>query len=185
LIDLLTSQEHAADAASGRFRFDVQLLADRLVQIIDWLELNADTRILPIILFGASTGAAAALLAAVRRPQDVQAVVSRGGRPDLAGDFLKEVHSPTLFIVGSRDPTVLALNSRALQELGSSQKILEIVPGAGHLFEEPGTLERVAQLACAWLLQHGTWDTEEPKAKAGHHVASLQRGEGGRKSWRQ
>jgi putative phosphoribosyl transferase len=136
LLDLLTLQEEAADRASGHLRFDVELLAGRLLAAADWLAAEQRTAGLPVGLFGASTGAGAALLAAAERPQAVAAVVSRGGRPDLAG--------------GALDPQVLELNRAALGRLGSEAS-LEVVPGASHLFEEPGTLERVAELAVAWF----------------------------------
>jgi putative phosphoribosyl transferase len=150
LLDLLTLEEEAADRASGRFRFDVELLAGRLLAAADWLAADQWTAGLPVGLFGASTGAGAALLAAAERPQAVAAVVSRGGRPDLAGAALGRVTAPTLLIVGALDPQVLELNRAALGQLGSEAS-LEIVPGASHLFEEPGTLERVAELAVGWF----------------------------------
>jgi putative phosphoribosyl transferase len=150
LLDLLTLEEEAADRASARFRFDVELLAGRLLAAADWLAAEQWTAGLPVGLFGASTGAGAALLAAAERPQAVAAVVSRGGRPDLAGAALGRVLAPTLLIVGALDPQVLELNRAALGRLGSEAS-LEIVPGASHLFEEPGTLERVAELAAGWF----------------------------------
>ena len=150
LLDLLTPAEEAADRASGRFRFDVELLAGRLLAAADWLAADQRTTGLPVGLFGASTGAGAALLAAAERPQAVAAVVSRGGRPDLAGAALGRVTAPTLLLVGALDPQVLELNRAALGRLGSEAG-LEIVPGASHLFEEPGTLERVAELAAGWF----------------------------------
>jgi putative phosphoribosyl transferase len=150
LLDLLTLQEEAADRASGHLRFDVELLAGRLLAAADWLAAEQRTAGLPVGLFGASTGAGAALLAAAERPQAVAAVVSRGGRPDLAGAALGRVLAPTLLIVGALDPQVLELNRAALGRLGSEAS-LEVVPGASHLFEEPGTLERVAELAVGWF----------------------------------
>jgi putative phosphoribosyl transferase len=150
LLDLLTLEEEAADRASGRFRFDVELLAGRLLAAADWLAAEQWTAGLPVGLFGASTGAGAALLAAAERPQAVAAVVSRGGRPDLAGAALGRVLAPTLLIVGALDPQVLELNRATLGLLGSEAS-LEIVPGAGHLFEEPGALEQVAELAAGWF----------------------------------
>ena len=150
LLDLLTPAEEAADRASGRFRFDVELLAGRLLATTDWLATEQRTAGLPVGLFGASTVAGAALLAAAERPQAVAAVVSRGGRPDLAGAALRRVTAPTLLIVGALDPQVLELNRAALGQLGSEAS-LEVVPGASHLFEEPGTLERVAELAVGWF----------------------------------
>src|SRR5829696_588060 len=148
LLDLLTLEEEAADRASGRFRFNVELLAGRLGAAADWLAAEQWTAGLPVGLFGA--GAGAALLAAAERPQAVAAVVSRGGRPDLAGAALGRVLAPTLLIVGALDPQVLKLNRAALGRLGSEAS-MEIVSGASHLFEEPGTLERVAELAVGWF----------------------------------
>jgi putative phosphoribosyl transferase len=150
LLDLLTPEEETADRASGRFRVDVQLLAGRLLAAADWLAADQRTAGLPVGLFGASTGAGAALLAAAERPQAAAAVVSRGGRPDLAGAALDRVRAPTLLVVGALDPRVLELNRAALGRLGSEAS-LEVVPGASHLFEEPGALERVAELAAGWF----------------------------------
>jgi putative phosphoribosyl transferase len=150
LLDLLTPEEEAADRASGHFRFDVQLLAQRLLAAVDWLAANQRTTGLPVGLFGASTGAGAALLAAAERPQAAAAVVSRGGRPDLAGAVLGRVQTPTLLLVGALDPQVLELNRAALGRL-RAEASLEVVSGASHLFEEPGTLERVAELATGWF----------------------------------
>jgi len=150
LLDLLTPEEEAADRASGRFRFDVELLAGRLLAAGDWLATDQRTTGLPVGLFGASTGAGAALLAAAERPEAVAAVVSRGGRPDLAGAALGRVTAPTLLLVGALDPQVLELNRAALGRL-RAEASLEVVPGASHLFEEPGTLERVAELAVGWF----------------------------------
>jgi len=153
LLDLLTAREESVDSLSGELRFDVDLLADRLVAGADWLSKTAETSDLPLGLFGASTGAAAALVAAARRPTAVRAVVSRGGRPDLAGAALSRVHAPTLLIVGERDTQVLARNREAQKHL-QSENALKIVPGATHLFEEPGALDRVASLAGHWFLTH-------------------------------
>jgi putative phosphoribosyl transferase len=150
LLDLLTEQEDRADAATAKFRFDIPLLAARLVGAIDWAQAHPQTSPLPIGLFGASTGAAAALIAAARRPSVVRAVVSRGGRPDLAEQSLDMVAAPTLLIVGGRDDVVIELNKRALARLRERKK-LQIVPGATHLFEEPGTLEQVARSALEWF----------------------------------
>ena len=150
LMDLLTREEEQAEAATGHLRFDIPLLARRLGAAIDWLGRDDDTRRLPVGLFGASTGGGAALVAAAERPDAVRAVVSRGGRPDLAGPALRAVRAPTLLIVGERDHPVIAMNRAALAQL-ESEKRLEIVPGASHLFEEPGTLERVARLAAGWF----------------------------------
>lgn len=151
LTDLLTPWEEAADAATGHLRFDIELLGDRLVRITDWLLRYPATRGLPIGYFGASTGAAAALVAAVQRP--AAAVVSRGGRPDLARSVLRQVRAPTLLIVGECDDVVLALNKEALMELPGERE-LAIVAGATHLFPEPGALEEVARLAREWFVRH-------------------------------
>ena len=150
LFDLLTEQEEAVDAVTLHLRFDIPLLAGRLTETIDWMREQQQTSDLPIGLFGASTGAAAALIAAARRPDIVRAVVSRGGRPDLAADTLPSVHAPTLLIVGSLDTQVIQMNQEAAARL-TCEKQIEIVPGATHLFEEPGTLERVAELASDWF----------------------------------
>jgi len=153
LLDLLTVEEEAADRAGGRFRFDVGLLAARLQAAMDWLGDEPRTSALPLGLFGASTGAAAALLAAAARPAAVGAVVSRGGRPDLAGPALEQVRAPTLLVVGGHDEQVLALNQAARERLAGVAE-LEVVAGATHLFEEPGAIERVAGLARDWF---GRW----------------------------
>ena len=153
LIDLLTEEEERADAATGHLRFDIAFLAQRLVAATRWLRESAETRALQVGYFGASTGAGAALVAAAEIPDDVHAVVSRGGRPDLAGDSLREVKAPTLLIVGSRDVPVIPLNKDAFDQL-SCEKKLEIVPDASHLFEEPGALEEVSRLASAWFTSH-------------------------------
>lgn len=146
LFDLL----HEHEAAERRLVFDIALLADRLLQAIAWVRTRADVAALPIGLFGASTGAAAALVAAAERPQRVAAVVSRGGRPDLAGAALGQVRAPTLLIVGALDTEVLDLNRRAMQQM-VCEKCLEIVPRATHLFEEAGALDRVSALAGDWF----------------------------------
>jgi putative phosphoribosyl transferase len=153
LMDLLTSAEEAFDAQTAALRFNVELLARRLMEATEWLVVQSETSHLPIGYFGASTGAAAALVAVAELPDLIEAVVSRGGRPDLAGESLRQVVAPTLLIVGSRDPVVLEVNRKALAEL-PGEKQLEIIPGATHLFEEPGALEAVAQLAKNWLLVH-------------------------------
>lgn len=153
LLDLLTAAEETVDRRTGQLRFDIDLLADRLVGATDWLLEEESTRGFPIGYFGASTGAGAALLAAVQRPSAVRAVVSRGGRPDLAGPALGRVRAPTLLVVGSNDPAVIELNREAFERL-RCEKRLEIVPGATHLFEEPGTLDIVAALARDWFLPH-------------------------------
>ena len=156
LMDLLTRDEELFDRAMGELRFDISLLARRLVAAVDWLRTGPAVD-LPIGLFGASTGAAAALVAAAERPEEIDAVVSRGGRPDLAGPALAQVRAPTLLIVGSLDSVVLELNQRAL-ELLPAEKQLTVVPGATHLFEEPGTLEEVARLAAEWFTRHLSGD---------------------------
>jgi putative phosphoribosyl transferase len=153
LMDLLTPAEEAEDIRTARLRFDVGLLGERVIAAIDWLAAEPSAAELPVGSFGASTGAAAALIAAAERPARVGAVVSRGGRPDLAGPALPHVTAPTLMIVGGRDTEVIRLN-RAAQALLGGPSRLEIVPGAGHLFEEPGALQRVTQLARDWFLTH-------------------------------
>jgi pimeloyl-ACP methyl ester carboxylesterase len=150
LADLLTPAEEQIDARTGQLRFDIGLLALRVTFLADWLAGYQPTVGLPIGLFGASTGAAAALVAAARRPRSVTAVVSRGGRPDLASEHLRSVRQPTLLIVGELDTNVIELNRRAMQQLGGEAR-LEIVEGASHLFEEPGALEQVARLARDWF----------------------------------
>jgi dienelactone hydrolase len=153
LMDLLTAEEEAVDVRTGHLRFDVALLGRRVIATIDWLAADPAVGALPVGCFGASTGAAAALIAAADRPERVGAVVSRGGRPDLAGDALRRVAAPTLLIVGGDDIEVLRLNQQALGMLPGEAR-LEIVPGATHLFQEPGALERVAALARDWFLRH-------------------------------
>ncbi|MHA6797595.1 dienelactone hydrolase family protein (plasmid) [Pseudonocardia bannensis] len=153
LADLLTREEEQVDLRTAALRFDIDLLAARVTAVTDWAADNEPTAGLGIGLFGASTGAAAALIAAASRPTIVQAVVSRGGRPDLADEHLHQVRQPTLLIVGERDPVVIELNRQAMRKLGGETR-LEIVPGATHLFEEPGTLEQVAGLARDWFLRH-------------------------------
>ncbi len=153
LMDLLTPEEESVDQYSRHLRFDIELLAQRLIGATDWLRSEATTRELPIGYFGASTGAGAALLAAAERGGVVRAIVSRGGRPDLAGPALMRVHAPTLLIVGGADAPVIDLNERAL-ELLEAEKELHIVPRATHLFEEPGALEEVARLAAEWFAHH-------------------------------
>jgi putative phosphoribosyl transferase len=153
LMDLLTTEEEAVDIRTAHLRFDVGLLGERVIGTIDWLASDDDLGDLPVGVFGASTGAAAALIAAAERPERVAAVVSRGGRPDLARDALPRVTAPTLLIVGGNDTEVIRLNSYAQALLGGESR-LEIVPGASHLFEEPGALERVAALARDWFLRY-------------------------------
>jgi dienelactone hydrolase len=158
LVDLLTPAEEEVDLYTREHRFDIELLARRLIAAIDWLRQGPYAQ-LPIGLFGASTGAAAALVAAAARPDAVTVVVSRGGRPDLAGRALELVRAPTLLIVGGADEVVLELNRRALDVL-RAEKRLVVVPGATHLFEEPGTLEEVARLAAEWFSEHFKADGE-------------------------
>lgn len=153
LTDLLTAAEEAVDERTRELRFDISMLALRLVQITDWLLQHPSTRRLRLGYFGASTGAAGALVAAAQRPAVVHAIVSRGGRPDLAGAVLPSVRAPTLLIVGGHDFGVVELNQRALEQL-QTEKELAIVPGATHLFEEPGALEQVATLATQWFKRH-------------------------------
>ena len=155
LIDLLTLQEEAEDRSSGHLRFNIDLLSERVVAATNWLAERPETRSFKIGYFGASTGAAAALVAAAEHPLAVGAVVSRGGRPDLASSFLAHVLAPTLLIIGSRDTEVLALNRKAASLLNCEKRI-EIVEGATHLFEEPGALEQVAQLASQWFARYLT-----------------------------
>jgi dienelactone hydrolase len=152
LVDLLTPEEEETDTLAG-LRFDIGLLASRLVALTDRLAASDTLSGLGIGLFGASTGAAAALVAAAERPSTVRAVVSRGGRPDLAGEHLRRVHQPTLLIVGERDPVVIDLNRDALRSLPRDSR-LALVPTATHLFEEPGTLDQVATLARTWFTRH-------------------------------
>ncbi len=153
LIDLLTPEEELIDLRTAELRFDIRLLAERLGGVTDWLATETSTADLSIGYFGASTGAAAALIAAAGRPRTVRAIVSRGGRPDLAGPVLPRVVQPTLLIVGGEDDVVIDLNQLALQELGGIKQLV-IIPGATHLFEEPGALEQVAALASEWFLRY-------------------------------
>jgi putative phosphoribosyl transferase len=153
LLDLLTQEEDAREQRGGQLRFDVDVLADRLVGAVGWLTTQPDPHPGARGYFGASTGAAGALVAAARQGDQICAVVSRGGRPDLAGDLLPLVSAPTLLVVGERDPVVRDLNEQALMRL-RCPRALEVVPGATHLFEEPGALERVADLAVAWFDRH-------------------------------
>jgi putative phosphoribosyl transferase len=153
LIDLLTPEEEEVDLRTGHLRFDIGLLAERLAGATDWLMKNPNTSNLRIGYFGASTGAGAALVAAAERPEAVGAIVSRGGRPDLAGDALPLVKAPTLLIVGGNDVPVIGMNEEALGQL-RAEKELKIVPGATHLFEESGALDEVARLAADWFAGH-------------------------------
>lgn len=151
LFDLLTPSEEALDADTGYLRFDIDLLAARLADVTDWVTSSSETRGVDVGYFGASTGAAAALVSAALRPNVVRAIVSRGGRPDLAGPFLPMVYAPTLLIVGGNDRPVIGLNEAALRKMTNAATQLSIVPGATHLFEEPGALEEVAGLAGRWF----------------------------------
>ena len=153
LFDLLTPAEELIDVRTAEHRFNIDLLAERLVYATDWAKQQEQTRRLPIGYFGSSTGGGAALVAAAELPDLVFAVVSRGGRPDLAGDALPKVRAPTLLIVGGEDHTVIKLNEQARSRM-RCEVALEIVPGATHLFEEPGALERVAELASNWFAHH-------------------------------
>jgi pimeloyl-ACP methyl ester carboxylesterase len=152
LMDLLTAEEEEAERDTGEYRFDIDLLSDRLIGAMDWLIVNQETRNLTVGLFGASTGAAAALVAAARQPGVVRAVVSRGGRPDLAGEALREVKAPTLLIVGADDEPVVQMNREAMGFL-PGRKRLDIITGATHLFEEPGKLDDVGRLATEWFAE--------------------------------
>ena len=153
LFDLLTPEEDAIDARTAELRFNIELLGERLVHATNWAKQQEQTLNLRIGYFGSSTGGGAALVAAAELPQDAGAVVSRGGRPDLAGEALPKVQAPTLLIVGGRDDIVIELNEQARDRMRCEVK-LQIVPGATHLFEEPGALERVAELASDWFLLH-------------------------------
>ena len=153
LFDLLTPEEELVDARTAEHRFNIRLLAERLVYATIWAKQQPQARNLRIGYFGSSTGGGAALVAAAQLPDDVDAVVSRGGRPDLAGEFLPEVKAATLLIVGGEDDVVIELNEKARAQMRCEVKI-EIIPGATHLFEEPGALERVAKLASEWFLLH-------------------------------
>jgi dienelactone hydrolase len=164
LLDLLTADEEAIDAYTARYRFDIDLLARRLVGAVDWLDRAEETAGMAVGCFGASTGSAGALIAAAERPRAVRAVVSRGGRPDLAGDALPRVQAPTLLIVGGEDFPVIELNQEAFNRMQVETKELHVVPGATHLFEEPGTLEQVAELAAEWF---GRYLTGGAKVEAG------------------
>jgi dienelactone hydrolase len=155
LIDLLTRQEEEVDQHTAHLRFDIGMLAERLAHAVAWLRRSPGTAALPIGIFGASTGGGAALVTAAARPDDVAAVVSRGGRPDLAGDALPRVRAPTLLIVGGDDRPVIGMNEDAMRRMPPGTEVrLEIVPGATHLFEEPGALEGVARLAGEWFGRH-------------------------------
>ncbi len=157
LFDLLTPEEEAIDRRTAQLRFDVDLLADRLIGVSQWLAEEPQAQHLQLGYFGASTGAAAALMAAARCLHMVGAVVSRGGRPDLAGSLLRHVRAPTLLIVGGNDTPVIELNRDAFEQL-RCEKMLAVIPGATHLFEEPGALDEVAELAREWFERHLTPD---------------------------
>jgi dienelactone hydrolase len=168
LIDLLTPQEEEIDDQTAQLRFDIPMLARRLVMIVDWLRGQPRGQTTPIGLFGASTGGGAAMIAAAQRPEQIGAVVSRGGRPDLAGAWLAKVTTPTLLIVGGLDGPVIEMNRDAMQQMRQCEVRLEIVPGATHLFEEPGTLERVAELAGDWFV-----DRLNPRTRKEQHHAAI------------
>jgi putative phosphoribosyl transferase len=153
LVDLLTPEEEEIDLRTRHLRFDIGLLAERLAGTTDWLKREPNTRNLRVGYFGASTGAAAALVAAAERPEEVDAIVSRGGRPDLAGEALPRARAPTLLIVGEKDVSVIEMNREAMERL-RVEKELEIVSRATHLFEEPGALEKVAHLASEWFVRY-------------------------------
>jgi len=173
LMDLLTDEEEAVDRYTREHRFDIGLLSERLVDSTRWVHDHPTARSLAIGFFGASTGAAAALIAGSEMPETAQAIVSRGGRPDLAGDALEGVEAPTLFIVGALDTEVLELNEAALKRVAAADKHLEIIAGASHLFEEPGTLAKAAGAAKDWFVEHlGT----RPGRGAGARVPEHRRG---------
>ncbi len=153
LIDLLTPKEEEIDVNTAEYRFNIGLLAERLISATEWLKLDPSTRDMVFGYFGASTGAAAALIAAAKLPDDIKAVVSRGGRPDLAVDFLGQVKAPTLLVVGGDDTDVIALNQQALEMITAEKKLI-IIPGATHLFEEPGKLDEVAQFSVDWFKRY-------------------------------
>ena len=165
LMDLLTPQEEQVDALSGHLRFDIGLLADRLLLATDWVRSQHEMQNVAIGYFGASTGGGAALVAAAERSELVRAVVSRGGRPDLAGAALARVQAPTLLIVGGRDLPVIDMNQTALRQLQGECR-MDIVPGATHLFEEPGALDRVADLARGWFLRYLKSPDKRPERRA-------------------
>jgi len=153
LFDLLTLKEERQDMLTGEYRFNIDLLADRLVGVTEWLKKDASSKGLALGYYGASTGAAAALMAAARLPNDVSAVVSRGGRPDLAGQYLRNVKAPTLLLVGGWDEEVIELNKQAQSKMTNENKLF-VIPGATHLFEEAGKLEEVAKLSTEWFTRY-------------------------------
>ena len=169
LLDLLTSEEEKQDNLTGLFRFDVEMLAKRLVDVTHWLTKQARTRKLKVCFFGSSTGAGAALLAAAELGDQVVAIVSRGGRPDLAHETLSMVKSPTLLIVGGYDEVVISMNDDAYGKL-HCPKDFRIVPGATHLFEEPGKLEQVAELSAQWFAKHLNISATEQKHEEKYHL---------------
>jgi putative phosphoribosyl transferase len=171
LIDLLTEAEELADARTGHLRFDIGLLAQRLAAVIDWLAHERSTRDLSVGVFGASTGGGAAIVAAALRQERVGAVVSRGGRPDLAGEALSLVRAPTLLIVGGADYQVLELNRMALARMRGPHQLM-VVPGATHLFEEPGALEQVATLAAEWFKRYLAAEGPNHDHAQGTHTAA-------------
>lgn len=175
LVDLLTVEEEQLDRHTGHLRFDIGLLAKRLMLVTEWALHHRQTKALAIGYFGASTGAAAALIAAAMLGDRVRAVVSRGGRPDLAETYLSLVAAPTLLIVGSRDEEVLALNEQAERAMTRAKTKLVIVPGASHLFEEPGTLSEVADLAAEWFTSYMQTPT---RSSMSHHDAINKEGRG-------
>jgi dienelactone hydrolase len=154
LMDLLTEEEEKIDNITFELRFDIELLAQRLSGTTEWLKQQLKTKNLKIGYFGASTGAAAALIAASQHQDKINAVVSRGGRADMAIPYLEQVKAPTLLIVGGDDTEVIEMNKQAMEHLTNAQTKLEIIPGAGHLFEEPGTLEQVADLTRDWMVKY-------------------------------
>ncbi len=153
LFDLLTPEEEEVDMVTAEYRFNINLLAERLIGATEWLKNDPQTKNFKFAYFGASTGAAAALIAAAKLPNDIAAVVSRGGRPDLAGDYLASVVAPTLLLVGGLDTEVIELNRQAMAQM-SAEKQLVIIPGATHLFEEPGKLEEVAKFSIDWFTRY-------------------------------
>lgn len=162
LLDLLTEDENAIDSETMQYRFDIPMLADRSTLVVSWVRKQPGLERLPIGLFGASTGAAAALITAAAMPSQIAAVVSRGGRPDLAKDTLNKVQAPTLLIVGGKDRVVIDLNEKAVKQMRCIRQ-LQIIPGATHLFEEPGALEQVADAASGWFLTY--LQSSQPRQK--------------------
>ena len=153
LFDLLTNEEDQTDAETAEYRFNIKLLAERLIGATEWLKQDPRTKNCVFGYFGASTGAAAALIAAAKLPDEIATVVSRGGRPDLAGEYLPKVVAPTLFLVGGLDTEVIELNQQAMDQMSAEKKMI-IIPGATHLFEEPGKLEEVAKLSIDWFTRY-------------------------------